>query len=245
MPAYNEEEALPEVLAEWTRAASQAGGTVVVLNDGSKDRTLEVLRDAQVQHANLVVIDKENSGHGPTCLAGYKWAVQEGFEWVFQTDSDGQTRSAEFLEAWKLREQHDFIFGHRPSRGDGFARVLISKVLQAIILVVFWTYLRDANVPFRLMRATRLKGFLDGIPDGVFLANAYLTVLLRKSDERIYWFPISFAPRSGGIPSVSLSRFSVVGLRVVRDFLALRSNALRARRGNEVRVRNARCRGPA
>ena len=222
MPAYNEEEALPEVIREWVGAAAKVDGTLVVLNDGSKDNTLAILKESMRTHDNLIVIDKPNSGHGPTCLAGYRWATEQGFEWVFQTDSDGQTKSEEFLDAWKLTEHHDFIFGFRPTRGDGFGRWVISRVLRLTILMIFGVAVRDANVPFRIMRASKLPPFLDRIPKDLFLANAYLAVLIRKSPEKIRWVTISFSPRTGGVPSVSWRRFAAVGLRVIRDFRALR-----------------------
>ena len=222
MPAYNEEEALPDVLQEWCSAAAEADGCLAVLNDGSKDGTLKLLREAQADHPNLIVIDKPNSGHGPTCLTGYKWAIEQGFEWIFQTDSDGQTDSQEFLSAWRHRQGKEFIFGARPHRGDGFARLIISRVLRTSILVIFRTRVTDANVPFRLMKADALAPLLDQVPNDLFLGNAYLSVVLARSPYKIHWMKISFSPRTGGVPSVSMKRFAKVGWKVVKDFWALR-----------------------
>lgn len=229
MPAYNEEEAIAGVVAEWADVAKSIGGALVVLNDGSTDDTLKTLRRLEGDHPELIVIDKPNSGHGPTCAHGYKWAIEKGFEWVFQTDSDGQTNSEEFLEAWELRDEHDFILGLRRTRGDGIGRWVISRVLRLAIWTVFSTHVRDANVPFRLMRAEKLKPLLELVPDDLFLANAYLAVLLQRSGSGVHWHPISFAPRVGGVPSVRWGRFVQIGLRTVRDFWGLRRAALRVR----------------
>jgi dolichol-phosphate mannosyltransferase len=224
MPAYNEEEALPDVLAEWCGAADRVDGTLIVLNDGSKDGTLRVLREAERTLPSLHVVDKPNTGHGPTCLLGYRMALDLGFEWIFQTDSDGQTSSEEFLEAWRLRDGADFVFGRRRSRGDGRGRKLISWVLRTVIVLVFRVHVTDPNVPFRLMRASSLRTSIDSVPDDLFLANAYLAVVLRKSPHRMQWMDISFSPRQAGSASVGWGRFPAVGLRVVKDFWKLRSH---------------------
>ena len=222
MPAYNEEEALPAVLEEWSAAAAQADGSLAVLNDGSKDGTLELLRESQQKYPNLIVIDKPNSGHAPTCVAGYNWAIEEGFEWIFQTDSDGQTLGSEFLTAWKHRDGENFIFGYRPSRGDGFARWIISRVLRMSILTIFRTRVLDANVPFRLMKADALAPLVAKVPPDLFLGNAYLSVVVARSATPMKWMNITFEPRQGGIPSVSMKRFTSVGMKVIKDFWGLR-----------------------
>lgn len=224
MPAYNEQEALPDVIKEWARVAEKIGGMLVVLNDGSKDNTLQVLKEAAGAQKNLVVFDKANSGHASTCLAGYRWAIREKFEWIFQTDSDGQARSEDFDRAWELRDRHDFIFGFRPSRGDGFARLVISRTLRLVIRCVFGVHVPDANVPFRLMKSSRLEPNLVHVPEGLFLANAFLTVALQMSESKIHWINIAFHPRQGGQPSVSFKKFFKVGLKVTREFIAVRKS---------------------
>jgi len=222
MPAYNEEEALVDVIKEWVLAAKNIDGMLLIINDGSKDKTLEVLKDAVNKHDRLIVIDKNNSGHGQSCILGYRWALQEGYKWIFQTDSDGQVESEEFLDAWKRRDQHPFIFGFRPSRGDGLARLVISQILRMVIKVLFGVTVLDSNVPFRLMKSERLALVIDYIPEDMFLANAYLAILLQSLKDKIHWVKISFNLRTGGAPSVSLSRFFQVGLKVSKEFFCLR-----------------------
>jgi dolichol-phosphate mannosyltransferase len=233
MPAYNEEEALPEVLRDWSAAARSIGGTLIVLNDGSRDHTLDVLMSALAEYDNLVVLDKPNSGHGPTCLVGYGWAAEQGFEWVFQTDSDGQTQSDEFLRTWKLRDHAPFVFGYRPKRGDGWIRYMISRSLRIAVLLTLGVYVRDANVPFRIMRVDKLWPFVKAVPKNFFLANALLAAVIQKYGEGIYWTPITFLPRTGGTPSVQIGRFASIGIRVIGDFRAIRRE-LKRRFGNDV-----------
>jgi dolichol-phosphate mannosyltransferase len=216
-PAYNEERSIPLLLAEWTKVASDSNGMLTVINDGSNDQTLELLKDGMHQYDNLIVIDKLNTGHGSSCLLGYQWAEENGFQWIFQTDSDGQTKGSEFLLFWDQRNANNFIFGFRPVRGDGIGRLVISRILQLIIFLVFGVFVKDANVPFRLMRVNKLAPYLKNINPDMFLANAYLAVIIQKYSE-IKWFKISFQARKGGLPSVNWQRFFIVGLNVIREF---------------------------
>lgn len=221
MPAYNEQEALASVIKQWHDIAVRINASLVVINDGSKDQTLKLLSDNLQNYSHLIVFDKENSGHGPTCLAGYNWALQKKFEWIFQTDSDGQIDPKDFERAWQLRADNDFILGNRPQRGDGAIRWFISRILQMVIFTAFGVNVPDANVPFRLMKVMKLQELTRHIPSDFFLANAYLAVLIQKFGRDVKWVDISFSPRSGGVPSVSLKRYFGLGCKVTRDFFAI------------------------
>lgn len=69
---------------------------LLIINDGSKDRTLEIINECAQSRNDLIVLDKPNSGHGPSVVAGYRYALAHGADYVFQTDSDGQTSTEEF-----------------------------------------------------------------------------------------------------------------------------------------------------
>jgi dolichol-phosphate mannosyltransferase len=92
MPVYNEEEAVGAVIAEWQKAliASGLNYTFCILNDGSKDNTLQILEECAQHNSNIKVINKSNSGHGQTCVMGYQMGLEAGADWIFQIDSDGQ-----------------------------------------------------------------------------------------------------------------------------------------------------------
>jgi len=221
MPAYNEQAALGDLLQEWHEVVAARQGEIILLNDGSRDQTFAVALDLQKKYPALTVINKTNSGHGETCRLAYQWAIENGKTWIFQTDSDRQTIPQEFCQIWEERQKYDFIFGQRRARGDGQGRVLVSWVLRVVIWSIFRIWVLDANVPFRLMKAEKLAALLPLIPPRLFLANAFLTVLIQKR-YGIHWVPISFVPRQTGVPSVAWGRFIKVGWQVVREFWALR-----------------------
>lgn len=137
---------------------------------------------------------------------------------IFQTDSDGQTLPDEFWQFWKLRNDYDLIIGHRKGRQDGFARVVVTKVLKLTIKLCFGVTVTDANTPFRLMEAKKLAENLPLIPEHFFLSNVILTVIYTKKKQRIKYIPITFRPRQGGVNSINLRKIFKIGVKALKDF---------------------------
>lgn len=224
MPAYNEEGAVAEVVDEWHAIIETVGhgSKLVVFNDGSTDNTAGVLEKIKNKYPNLVVISKNNSGHGPTCTLAYRYAVAKEADWVFQTDSDRQTKSDEFWNFWKKRNHYDFVIGYRAKRCDGPARRFISQVLKGVLFTIFGVKVADANTPFRLMKVEHLRQYLPLIPEDYFLSNTLLSVMITKNKERIFWQEISFVARTSGISSIPLVRFSKLAIKLIPQLYKMR-----------------------
>ncbi|MDR0412127.1 MAG: glycosyltransferase family 2 protein [Treponema sp.] len=223
MPAYNEEMNIEAVVREWHTVITQLGeGRLVVVDDGSKDGTYAKLQELQKELPRLTALTKPNSGHGGTVLFAYEYALAEGADYVFQTDSDGQTVSTEFWELWRSRADYDIQLGYRKGRQDGLSRVVVTKTLKLVLFLNFRLWIKDANTPFRLMTAASLAGFLPRIPKEHNLANVLLTVLYEKDKMRRRYAPITFRPRQGGVNSINISRIIKIGLRAVKDFAELK-----------------------
>ena len=101
IPVYNEEEIIPIVLKEWhdTLNELQINFKIHAYNDGSKDNSLKAMEAISEQLDRLFVHDKENSGHGPTILKGYRENSEA--EFVFQVDSDNEIKADQFYKIWK------------------------------------------------------------------------------------------------------------------------------------------------
>jgi glycosyltransferase involved in cell wall biosynthesis len=225
MPAYNEEEALPLVVREWMPVLRETGAdiTLCILNDGSKDHTLAVSRSLANEFPEIRVVDKVNSGHGQTCVEGYRLALLGGAHWVFQMDSDGQCDSAYFPSFWTERSEHTVVYGNRVVRLDGFRRRLISKVVSCFVLAATGTWITDPNVPYRLMHVSTLSPIVGSIPQDFYLANILLAVM-HKQRFTIQWKPIVFRLRLGGTPSVRTGAFFDHGIRLFRQLRSFTQN---------------------
>ena len=83
-------------------------------------------------------------------LYGYKYALKNGADYIFQTDSDGQTLPEEFEPFWKRRQKYDMVIGWRKDRQDGISRVFVTKTLKLVIRICFGVNLTDANTPYQM-----------------------------------------------------------------------------------------------
>ncbi|MDR3591373.1 MAG: glycosyltransferase family 2 protein [Negativicutes bacterium] len=220
IPAYNEEANIAKVIEDWHPIVAGLGpdSRLVVLNDGSRDNTSQVATALRGRFPQLEVVDKPNSGHGPTCLYGYKYAIAAGADYVFQTDSDGQTVPGEFEAFWRCRRDFNFVIGVRENRQDGLSRKVVTTVLKAVLFVTFGAYVRDANTPFRLMNAKTLAVYLEQIPEDFFLGNALLSAAIVKRKDTVKWIPVTFRPRQGGENSINLPRIFRIGIKSLVEF---------------------------
>ncbi|MBS0660626.1 MAG: glycosyltransferase family 2 protein [Verrucomicrobia bacterium] len=211
MPAYNEQASVRKVVLEFFDEVENWTEDFVflVLDDGSTDGTPRVLgRMHDRLGARFEVVRHSNRGHGQSCLAGYRVAVERGIPYVLQIDSDGQCDPQFFFRFWRQREKADVIYGVRTRRDDGLRRMVASMVLRMFLLLGFRTWCADANVPYRLMRTATIAPLLDRIPKNFNLANIALALLLRRTEDvRHAYVPIHFRERYGGEPSVKLSLF--------------------------------------
>lgn len=223
IPAYNEQDNIQNVIDGWYPVVCEAGedSRLLVIDDGSRDDTWKVLQEEMEKRPQLIARHKANSGHGSTILAGYKQALAEGADFVFQTDSDGQTDPKEFEQFWELRNKYDIIIGDRTQRGDGFSRVVVTNVLKLVILLCFHVFVKDANTPFRLMKSEILKKEISYVPNDYFLSNVLLSVIYKKHRRKMKFIPISFKPRQGGVNSINPKKIVKIGIRSLVEFIKL------------------------
>ena len=80
IPAYNEEEMITTVIDQWHQVAVSVGpeSRLVVIDDGSKDHTYEIIKNCEKKYPQLIALTKENEGHGATIRYGYKYASSRG-----------------------------------------------------------------------------------------------------------------------------------------------------------------------
>lgn len=223
IPAYNERETINAVIRDWypiVERISQASRLVIV-DDGSKDDTYDIISRESESKPQLIAITKENRGHGATVLFGYDYAIRQGADYIFQTDSDGQTLPTEFWHFWELRQNYDMVIGYRNKREDGSSRIFVTKVLKAVIRLCFGVNVKDANTPFRLMRSKTLEKQLRLIPKDFNLSNVMISVIYVKKGLFVKWLPITFRPRQGGVNSINLKQIFKIGKQAVKDFLVL------------------------
>lgn len=225
IPAYNEEENIRSVIDDWYPIVEKynENGTsrLVIIDDGSKDSTYQIMKEYQKDRPLFEAVTKPNAGHGATVLYGYRYALDHGADYIFQTDSDGQTLPEEFHAFWKKRQHYDMVIGHRNQREDGISRVFVTKTLKFVIRLCFGVSVTDANTPFRLMKASTLKETLPLVPENFNLSNVIISVIYAKKAKAVKYIPITFRPRQGGVNSINLKKIFKIGKQAVKDFHAI------------------------
>jgi len=220
IPAYNEQDTIREVIEQWYSIVEKIGkeSRLVIVNDGSKDHTYQIMQECAKDKPQFIPLTKENSGHGATVLYAYRYALKEHADYIFQTDSDGQTVPEEFWELWKRRHQYDLLIGNRIHRQDGFSRIVVTKVLKAVIWICFGVKVTDANTPFRLMESGVLRECIRFVPKDFNLSNVVLSVIYERKNLRVRYIPITFRPRQGGVNSINLRKITKIGFQAWKDF---------------------------
>lgn len=222
IPAYNEEENIRQVIDDWYPIveAHDGGGEsrLVIIDDGSKDNTYAIMQEYAKERPLFEPVTKPNGGHGATILYGYHYALEHGADYIFQTDSDGQTLPSEFEPFWEERNQHDMVIGWRKGREDGASRVFVTKTLKAVIRVCFGVSVQDANTPYRLMKAETLQKYIGLVPKDFNLSNVLISVIFAKKNCDVKYIPVTFRPRQGGVNSINLKKIFKIGVNALHDF---------------------------
>ena len=124
---------------------------VIVVDDGSRDRTPEVLDElAKVCPQLRVVTHPKNRGYGGALRSGFAAARKE---WVFYTDGDAQYDVFELKDlAAKMRPGVDIVNGYKIKRQDSFLRVVIGNAYHVTNSIVLGIKIRDVDCDFRLIR---------------------------------------------------------------------------------------------
>ena len=148
MPAYNEQDNITDVVKSWYPLLSLGGknSKLVIADSGSSDRTNEILLGLKEQFPQLEILSNTNRYHGPKVIALYKHAIDNGADFIFQTDSDGQTNPSEFEAFWNLREYHDAVIGWRYAREDGASRVFVEKTLLLLLRIIFGVKMPEGTI---------------------------------------------------------------------------------------------------
>ncbi len=223
IPAYNEEVMIESVIDHWYPVVERISpeSKLVIIDDGSKDKTYEIVKKCMIKYPQLIALTKKNGGHGPAVRFGYAYSIEEGADYIFQTDSDGQTLAEEFPEFWERRHEAAMVIGHRHGRQDGFSRVIVTKVLKLVIGIMFRVNVTDANTPFRLIRADVLKEQMHLIPEDYNLSNVLVSVIFTKRKLGVLFLPITFRPRQGGVNSINIRKIFKLGTKALADFYRL------------------------
>ncbi len=153
-PAFNEDETIEQVIRDWAENLEQHKFQyeIIIVNDGSTDRTHSILQDLKEEIVNLKVISYHpNKGYG---YAISRAIPQVRGEWVLTIDSDGQfdIRDLAKLLECQRNGDYDLVTGFRVKKHDTVSKVFADRCLNLIIRILFQLQFKDTNCALKLYR---------------------------------------------------------------------------------------------
>lgn len=220
MPAYNEEDNIEDTVRAWypILQGKAPESRLVIADSGSTDATHSILEKLKEKMPQLETFEGCDRQHGPKVIALYKYAIKNNIDYIFQTDSDGQTDPSEFDAFWQMRNKYDAILGHRNVRGDGKSRAFVEHVVCFLLWCIFRVKVPDANAPYRLMKSSLVAKYIDRLPEDYNIPNIMFTTYFAHYKENITFKTVTFKPRQGGVNSINIPRIVKIGWKAIGDF---------------------------
>lgn len=219
-PAYDEEATVEAVVREGLEVLPRFADDleVIVVDDGSRDRTGEIADRLAAEDARVrVVHHRPNRGYGGAIRSGLTAARRP---YVFYTDGDRQFDLGDLARLVPRLGRADVVVGYRQKRADPARRLFIAWVYNTMIRIMFRAPFRDVDCAFKLFR----RDVFERVPlsrvrsNGAFFSPELLLVL-RAAGARIEQVGVGHFPRRAGEEKGATAR---VVLRAIRDLLRLR-----------------------
>jgi Glycosyl transferase family 2/Dolichyl-phosphate-mannose-protein mannosyltransferase len=220
MPAYREERNLARTVSDFLGVLEAAAipHCVIVVDDGSPDRTGEVAEHMATLYPDrvLVVHHEVNRGYGAAVSTGITTALERaGHRWLFLTDSDGQFKGAELpaMLAVAHQERADAVVGYRRERADPWFRRLNGALWTAASRILLRVGVRDVDCAYKLIDRRLVTGL--ALKGDAATISPEIIAKIRLRDARILERPVEHFPRRYGEQTgakISVVLRSIIGL---------------------------------
>ncbi len=217
LPAYNEEKLIGDTAAAVAEVLARLVDDyeVIVVNDGSRDRTAEVVAGLATGNPRIRCVDHAvNRGYGEALRTGFSAATKD---LIFLTDGDRQFDVRELERFLRELDRADLVIGYRSPRRDPLLRLIYAWGWRLVVTLLFGYLARDIDCAFKLFAAAvwrRVRVRSGGATfSAEFLAQA------RSCGYRVVELPVTHYPRIAGSPTGA--RPNVIA-RAFKDLIWLR-----------------------
>lgn len=212
LPAYNEEANLPAVVSEALSVLPTYFNDfeVIVVNDGSRDRTAEVARELGAQDARVKLVDlRQNQGYGGALRSGF--AASTG-DLVMFMDADRQFAISDISRLVPFIHSHDIVAGFRMERSDRLHRRVFAETFNVSIRILFGVHMRDIDCAFKIFDGAMLRSI--NLTSSGALINTEIMAKARRQGARVQQVGVQHFPRTAGASTGGNPR---VILKAMRD----------------------------
>ena len=224
LPCYNEQDNIASVVKQALGVLEnlKADFEVIIVDDGSSDRTAQIADELASQESRVKVVHhRTNLGYGAALRTGFKAATKK---FVFYTDGDGQFDINEMPPLLGLMERYDIVSCYRLNRQDNLIRKINGWCWTKLVCLLFGMKIRDIDCAFKLYKREIFDN-IKLVSTGALIDAEILARAVRKG-YRVTQQGIHHYPRTAGAQTGA--NFRVI-FRAFKELLKLR---IHIRRGN-------------
>ncbi len=213
VPAYNEQESLAGVIEDLR--THFPSGDILVVDDGSSDRTVRIARDLGVSVASLPF----NLGIGGAMQTGFQYAERQGYDVALQFDGDGQHLAREIRSLLEpiTEGRADIVIGSRFLGKNGYRAPFFRKlgiwIFSTVLSRILGMRVTDTTSGFRASNTKVIRFFSQGYPEDY--PEVESLVLLHRAGLRMAEVPIRMQERTGGRSSITPVRSVYYMVKVI------------------------------
>lgn len=204
IPAYNESENILNTVKCIEKDAPDFD--YIVINDCSKDNTVEILENNHLNFVNLPV----NLGIGGAVQTGYQYALENGYDVAVQVDGDGQHDPKFLGDLFEtlVKENADMVIGSRFIKNEGFQSTFMRRVgityFTKLIHSLTRKTITDPTSGFRMCNRRVIELFSKDYPRDFPEPESIVALLKRKM--KVIEVPVQMKERQGGESSINASK---------------------------------------
>ena len=223
VPVHNEENTIRPFLDElYTTCLSRLSDfEVLMLEDGSQDRTREVLAECEQSYRNLKALTSpQRIGYAKCVTLGIACASKE---WILLMDGDGQIEPEDVFLLLRQPLDYDIVAGEKFPRCDPWFRIVVSRWFDVVTDTILGISLRDINFGFKLMRASAAKRLAPQCGKLGEIYTAELVIRFIYAGQRLHQMRVRHRGRMKGTVSTGIPPSKIIGKswRAFRGLLAL------------------------
>ncbi|HXP57140.1 MAG TPA: polyprenol monophosphomannose synthase [Streptosporangiaceae bacterium] len=221
MPTYEERQNLESIAARLRSAVPDAD--LLVVDDNSPDGTGDLADKLSEADSHIQVLHRtDKAGLGPAYIAGFRWALEHGYDAVVEMDADGSHQPEQLPVLLAALDDADGVIGSRWVPGGQLEnwprnREVLSRAANVYTRIVLGLKIKDATGGYRAYRASALRAIsLDTVESAGYCFQIDLTLRMVQAGLRIVEVPITFVERERGASKMSRAIIGEAFLRVAQ-----------------------------
>ena len=218
IPCYNEEENIPLFFPKLQSFVREHGFKVIAVNDGSKDNTLQELKNFSNDENFKIISYKCNKGYGGAIKTGLREVTTE---YAITIDSDGQHRFDDVLKCYEciIQNNADMVVGARQNNESGGYRTIGKWVIRTFASSLLNLPVKDLNSGMKCYRMSETLDYIDLCPDTMAYSDCIL--LLMVNDRKLtIETPIKITPRTAGKSTIG-TKTAIITLAEILNLAVL------------------------